>query len=102
MKLINYNYGYNNEFNCSIHGKIIVSKEEWDNIKRFLSRTRKWVYDRGYVWFYKRILKEDLKRFYKVKKGKLYNIRVDATSGVAKEFELDNYKRGNYTFLVKD
>lgn len=100
MKLINYNYRYNNFFECSLHGKIIVSSKEWESIKKFLFKTRKWVDDSSYVRFYKETLKEDLQRIQKIKNGFLCNIRVPATKGVAEHFNLKKYKRGNYIFEV--
>lgn len=37
MKVINYNYGYNNTFNCSIHGKIVVTFDEWRKAREYLT-----------------------------------------------------------------
>ena len=95
MKLINYNYGYNNFFNCSIHGKIILNEEEWKAIIKYLFNPAV----KSYCLF-KNILKEDIDRYIVTKKGRLYNIRVTATEIVATKFKLDRYKRGNYMFLV--
>lgn len=102
MKLINYNYGYNNTFNCSIHGKIIVTPREWKRAIAFLKRTRKWARAYTHVDTYKQLLKEDLERKIEVKKGYYVNIRVPATQGIAEKFKLDKYKRANYVFFVKN
>lgn len=100
MKLINYRYGYSNFFDCSLHGKIIVTSTEWEKVKKFLLKTQKWIDDSGYVGFYKKILREDLKRIQKVKSGFRCSIRVSATQGIAEQFGLKKYKRGNYVFEV--
>lgn len=95
MKLINYNYGYNNTFNCSIHGKIIVSHNEWQKILKYLfnpSVTK----DN----FYRKILRDDIFREIQTKEGHLLNIRVTATEQIVKKFNLNGYKRGNYTFFI--
>lgn len=97
MKLINYDYGFSNTFNCSIHGKIIVSREEWDSITHYLKNP--------FVKYeHKFLLKEDLLRAIKtIYKGQLawkFNIRVSATEKVVKFFNIEGYKRGNYVFLV--
>mgnify|MGYP001611741983 FL=1 len=98
MKVINYNYGYNNFFNCSIHGKIILNKTEWKNALSFLFRGAKRWYP-SYPWV-KEVLKEDIERFIPTKTGKLYNIRVPATETLVEKYNLKKYKRGNYTILV--
>lgn len=93
MKLINYNYGYNNTFNCSIHGKIIVNREEWKSITHYLLNP--------FIKFeHKFLLKDDLQRYIKTKQGYLFNLRVTATEKVVNFFNIKRYKRGNYTFLV--
>jgi len=98
MKLINYNYGYNNNFNCSIHGKIIMNEKEWKEAITFLLKgAKRWL--PSYPWI-KNTLKEDIERGVRVKNGKLYNIRVSPTETIAKKYSLKNYKRGNYVVLV--
>ena len=97
MKIINYNYGYNSAFNCSIHGKIIVSQEEWDGMIKYLFHPKVKSY-----YLYKNILKQDLQRWINTKKGRLYNIRVSATEKLIEKFGPGKgYKTGNYMFLVK-
>lgn len=86
MKLINYNRGYSNFFDCSIHGRIVVSNEEWGKIKKYVSR---YLFD-----------KDDAIRFISTKKGRAYNIRTTATAKVINHFNILGYKRGNYTFDV--
>lgn len=101
IKLINYNYGYLNKFDCCIGGKIIVNKLEWKAIKKYLLNpfTRA-----SYLW--KDILKEDFERKYKTKNGELVNIRVTATEKVIEKFGIENgrynYKRNNYMFLIEE
>jgi hypothetical protein len=96
MRLINYNYGYNNTFNCSIHGKIVVTQKEWERIEKYVlnpSVTKE--------SFFRNILKGDIKRIVYTDTGTLLNIRVNATQAVVNKFNIKGYKRGNYTFLVK-
>ena len=96
MKLINYKYGY--IFNCSIHGKIIVSQKEWQDVLKYLARVKS---DISYP-FYKDMVKEDAKNTITTIKGnKLACLRVWATEKVAKKYDLKKYKRGNYMFYIK-
>lgn len=100
MKLINYRYGYNNLFNCSIHGKIRMSTREWKKVYKFLLLgSKRWL--PSYPWI-KQILKEDIHRKirYKNDKGYLINIRVPATDALVKKYKLNNYKLGNYSIEV--
>lgn len=105
MKLINYNRGYNNTFNCSIHGTIKMTRNEFDKAIAFLFKTRKWVYDRGSIDLYKRMLLEDLNRKIYIEKrgtlqGFLVNIRVYATQAIVEKYNLHNYKRSNYQLFI--
>lgn len=95
MKLINYNYGYYNIFNCSIHGKIIVTLQEWNAMKKYLFNPAV-----KHCYLYKDILKQDLNRFITTKQGKIYNIRVTATKKIVNKFNITGYKPNNYIFLV--
>jgi hypothetical protein len=99
MKLINYNYGYNNTFNCSIHGKIVVTKNEWSKIVKYLLHNKVTIFN----WdFEKRILKDDLQRKKQLDNiNTWYNLRVSATDLVVWKFNIKGYKRGNYVFCVK-
>jgi len=95
MKLINYNYGYNNTLNCSIHGRIVLNKEEFGKIVKYILNplvTKE--------LFFRNLLKEDLNRLVFTDKGTLLNIRVTATEKVVNKFNIRGYKRGNYAFLV--
>lgn len=95
MKVINYNYGYIPEFSCTIHGKIIVSKEEWVKMVKYLLHPR-------LVLYYstsKTMLKGDLARRIPTKNGYLVNVRCYATEALAKKFGF-KVKRANYMFLV--
>ena len=95
MKLINYDYGYINNFDCSIHGKIITTKEEWLRALKYLFHHKVKDY---YLW--KDLLKEDITRAIHTKKGTLFNIRVTATEKIVDKFNVKGYKRGNYMFMV--
>ncbi len=95
MKLINYDYGYKNTFNCCIHGKIIVNPQEWKAIVKYLFNPAVKA-----CYLYKDILRQDLNRFIATKQGDLYNIRVTATEKVVEKFNLKGYKLSNYMFLV--
>ena len=96
MKLINYNYGYNLIFSCSIHGKIVVSKKEWRDIQKYLFNPAV----KLYYSYDKRMLKEDMARVIETKKGQLVNIRVYATERIVHRYHLKNYKRANYMFCI--
>lgn len=101
MKIINYNYGWCNKFNCCIRGKIIVSKLEWKKYRKYLLNP----FTRD-PYLFKNLLKEDFNNFYRGKEGLLISIRVAATTKVVEKFgTLKNnkmYKRNNYMFLVKN
>lgn len=100
MKVINYNYGYSNTFNCSIKGKIIVSPREWKKVLKYLFNPSVKIID----WdMHKRILREDLTRAVYTEAGQLYNIRVSATDRVMSHFKYSGacYHRQNYVFLVQ-
>ena len=99
MKIINYKYGY--LFDCSIHGKIQVSQDEWRQIRVLLFSKSKWCGHLG-VKFARNMLASDMVRSMQVKGAKWYNIRVSATEAVVKHFMLTKYKKGNYVFEVKD
>jgi len=99
MKLINYNYGYNNTFNTCIHGKIVVSKQLWVRMLKYLFNPAVEIID----WdIDKRILKEDIKRLIITKAGTLVNIRVNATQKLVHKFKIKKYRLGNYMFLIKN
>lgn len=91
MKLVNYKLGY--MFDCSIHGSIKMSFDEFIKVKKYLLATKT---DK----FWKSILVEDLQRVQAVKNGFMLNVRVDSTEKLVKHFGLSNYKRGNYILKV--
>lgn len=93
MKLINYNYGYIDKFSCSIRGKIIVDKETWRELIKYLKRITR-------IGYLRDLLKVDLNRTVKTKQGNLVNIRVFLTEKIVDKFHLKNYKRANYMFLI--
>jgi len=100
MKLINYNYGYNNTFNCSIHGKIVMTPEEWQEALKYLKSAKvKKSFLPSYPWTNYNLL-EDINRTIKTKWGHLINIRVPMTEKLVAHYNLDNYKRGNYVILI--
>lgn len=94
MKLINYSLGYNDIFDCSIHGTIKITRSEFDDVVKFLYKNE----DRLYLS--KKILIEDLSRRIVTKKGFLINIRATATQLIAKKYNLKNYKNANYQIEV--
>ncbi len=107
MKLINYKRGYNNTFGCSIHGTIKMERSKFDEVVAFLYRTRRWCDNTYDLNYWKRILSDDLANRVDIKKNGmvvsfLVNVRVSATEAIAKKWELDNYKLGNYQLLVTE
>lgn len=86
MKITNYNRGYIDFFNCVIHGKIVVSNEEWGKIQKYAF---KYAYNPS-----------DFLRFKSVKGGRLYDLRITTTEKIVKHFGLKNYKKGNYLIEV--
>lgn len=99
MKLINYKYGYH--FDCSIHGKIVMTPTELEQAKKYLFNPAVKYHDIYYTPMMKRILRDDLERKLPLlKKGYWINIRVWATEKIVKHFQLPRYKRGNYVIEV--
>jgi hypothetical protein len=95
MKLINYKRGYNNTFDCSIHGTIKMSRDEYDEMVMFLYKNENKVWNKD-------ILYTDLANRIHFKGGFLCNIRTTTTEMVAKHFGLTNYKPNNYQIEVTD
>lgn len=106
MKLINYKRGYNNTFDCSVHGTIEMNREEFDNVVEFLAKNNGWWYQSHSENFSRSMLSEDLARRVYIKnsrhivQGFYVNIRVYATEALVKHFNLKGYKRGNYQLKV--
>lgn len=98
MKLINYKYGYFQEFTCSIHGKIRMTYREWKKARTYLlANYLKRKSDRS---FFLPILRQDIERRINTKKSFIINIRVTATEQLVNHFKVKNYKRGNYILEI--
>lgn len=97
MKLTNYKRGYNNTFDCSIHGTIYMTSKEWAHELHWL--TGKMIIEK---LFSKNLFYEDITRVIKTKRGQIINIRTTATGLLAEHSKLDNYKRGNYQLYILD
>ena len=96
MKIINYNYGYISFFECSIHGRIIVSESEWKQIVNFITKLEP---DSSYPG-YKILALERTKQIKKLKEGKLIHLGLWATENIIKKFNLEKSRVGNYAFLI--
>lgn len=99
MKLINYKRGYNNTFDCSIHGTIKMTPIEFKQAVEYLERDADTM-RKNHAYFNSILLKEDLERKINFARGFLVNIRVSATEALVNHFNLRNYKRGNYQIMV--
>lgn len=105
MKLINYNYGYNPLFTCSIHGTIEMNREDFGKVVNYLYQNAGTI-SKNNCYFNPQLLREDLGRREYIKnrqgtvKAFLINIRVGATEALVKHFSLKGYKRGNYQLRV--
>ena len=97
MRIVNYDYGYSNFFDCCIHGKIIVSNKEWKRIMAYVKRVKP---DSSYPFYKNYVLKDWSNKRIKTKKGELVNLRVWATEKIVNRFNIERYKRGNYLFLI--
>ncbi len=91
MKLINYKRGYNNLFDCSIHGTIKMNVGEYLKVIDLMHKKNMFS-----TW----TLSRDLERKIFTKKGFYVNVRTTATDLIAKKWKLTNYKRGNYQLFV--
>ena len=102
MKVINYNYGYNNTFNCCIHGKVRMSGAEWIEVRKYLLKasTLKKAAIANEHWTSTSFrLRNDLNRTIETNKTVLFNIRVPLTELLAKKYGL-NIKRANYAIEI--
>lgn len=100
MKLINYNYGYYNTFNCTIHGKIQMTEAEWREALKYLKSAK---VKKSFLPSYphtNHMLLEDICRNVLAKKGYLINIRVSMTEKLVSKYDLPRYKRGNYMLQI--
>lgn len=100
MRIINYDYGY--LFDCSIKGKIVVSKQEWLKITKYLFDKRHQIFGTyGVIWY--PILAKDVVRGIETKQGLLVNIRVTPTKSIVDAFtHKGKYKHQNYMFLIRN
>lgn len=102
MKVINYNYGYNNTFNCCIHGKIRMSYPEWVEAREYLQKVstlKKAAGSNEYWTSTGNRLRNDLNRTIETKKAVLFNIRVTLTELLARKYGL-KIKRANYAIEI--
>ena len=88
MKLTNYNRGFNDFFDCSIHGVIKMTQLEFTSVRTWLLRSKAL------------FIKRDLDRILQTKHRYFLNIRISATEKLVKKYNLTNYKRGNYIIEV--
>jgi hypothetical protein len=111
MKVINYNKGYIPEFDCVIHGSIVMSREEFNEVRAYLYAEAAKP-DRPYYLYYDRLV-DDLKNRIKVNGGFAVNVRVSATELIVKKWNLQkygfsqavrsmSYKTGNYQLVIKE
>lgn len=89
MKLTNYNYGYSDFFDCSIHGQIKMTQEEFQEMLN-----NKLIYRSIFNL-------DDLDRkLTKTKNSYLMNLRANATEKIAEIYNLKKYKPQNYRLLI--
>ena len=93
VKLVNYKRGYNNKFDCTIHGTIYMTYGEWKKALTYLRRAIR-------SSFIKEMLNDDIKRTIETNKGFLVNIRITATEMLASHLKLNKYRLGNYQIYV--
>ena len=104
MKLVNYKRGYNERFDCSIHGTIYMTHSEWDKSFAYLKRYAKRMKDFNLTLYshYLDLVKTDSQRQIQTVGGFIINIRVTATELLVERYNLTNYKRGNYQINVSN
>jgi hypothetical protein len=85
MKLTNYNKGYREKFDCSIHGTLEVNKEEF---KKILPIIKKYCID------YDNAIQ---KNYYVDKQGNhYYSFGITPFIKIVNKYQLKNCKDGNY------
>lgn len=99
MKLVNYKRGYNDLFNCSIHGTIYMNNMEWGEVYRYI-QNNKTLLDKYDPVFYWKLFADDCERTQANSHGYCINIRVRATEAIARKYKLNNYKLGNYQLCI--
>ncbi len=91
MIIKNYYRGYYEQFECVIHGRIIVQGEpELDIIRQLL---KKMPVDCSYPWI-------KLLAIERMANKRLFCLGVTATEYIANKLNLRGYKNGNYMFDV--
>lgn len=95
MKVIHYKYYFYPVFDCVIEGKIKMTQDEWNKEKKYLLKTPK------IDSYFKKILKDDIKRRIETKNSFLINIRTTATGLIAERNGLDRYTRKNYVLEIE-
>lgn len=99
MKIINYYYGY--LFDCSIHGRIIITIKELEKIKRYLNNP---AVLRDSFW--KQLYQQDLNRRIPVKNGYWINLRTTITAAIIQRFGTKaiktKFKHANYVLEVQN
>lgn len=85
MKITNYNIGYVQKFDCSIHGTLHVTKEEF---KKILPVLKKYSYD----------FEDSITKNYIVDKfgNHFYSFGVTPMDKINAKYKLARYKRANY------
>ena len=92
MKIINYPQ-YTDQFDCSIHGRILIDKTEFEAIKRLIEN---YTPDSSYPWR-KELAFKDIGKM----KNNRFNIRVTLTEYIVENMpHKGNLKRANYFFEI--
>lgn len=92
MKIINYPQ-YTDQFDCVIHGRILINKNEFERVKKLVASYKP---DPAYPWRTRMGL-DDIKAM----KHNRFCIRVTLTEYVVGKMKhTGKYKRGNYFFEV--
>lgn len=101
MKLVNYNYGYLPPFSCVIRGKIVMTRKEWFEARKYLfnpSVIRAMSTSNMSPLSFRIQLLRDYGHRLATQKGKgvRFCLRVTATQRLVKRYGLTGYKRQNY------
>lgn len=101
MKLINYNYGYIPAFSCSIHGKIMMTYDEWREVVKYL---KSGAVSRSLIpshYGARAIFLQDIERQITMPKNSFaVNVRVPMTEKIVARYNLPRYKRANYMLHI--
>jgi hypothetical protein len=96
MRLVNYKRGYSDVFECSIHGTIYMSRNEFNKAFRYIKRIKKYLGGD----FYFNLFVQDTHRVVETKDYQLINVRITATQKIVQKFSLSGYKPGNYQLAI--